>query len=111
MADDKSRVRLAADVKKLAEDNGKKNGRTLPLEVNFTLRDAYTNKPVNMRFDLLPPTYWQQKDWESYAKTCVYPGTEESSEPVVHTREHVNGELGRMGMANLIPSVKRKAKR
>lgn len=100
---DKSRVRLDDDVKKKAEQNGAKNGRSLPQEVNFTLRDIYDNPPVQMRFDLIPPTYWTTDDWKRYAKTCVYPGTEEAKEPLVHPREVVNAELIRMGYQKLIP--------
>lgn len=42
MAKEKQRVRLESDVQKMVEENAAASGRTVRLEVNYTLRRFYT---------------------------------------------------------------------
>ena len=124
--------RLSDDVGEALAKLAKKNGRTLPQELDFILRPmigsftvqsdglhlqwnpdkmCYDNPPtmVTLNMDMIPPTYWAPAQWRSYATTCIYPGTEKSANPVKHTREQVDAQLRRSGYSKLIP--KKKAKR
>lgn len=79
------RIRLEPDVKKLVESGAKKSGRSLPKEANMKLRESYST--VEIRLDMIPPTYWSDAMRAQYLKTGVYPGTEDSENPVIHTRK------------------------